>query len=50
MKETPRRRIMVKSSQNEISTDQLGNRLEVRREALLRPVPTPFYIGFLTAI
>jgi hypothetical protein len=30
MKETPRRRITVTSSSNEISTDQLGNRVVVR--------------------
>jgi hypothetical protein len=31
MKETPRRRITVTSSLNEISTDQLGNRVGARR-------------------
>jgi len=33
MKETSRRRIAVTSSLNEISTDQLGNRVVVRGEA-----------------
>jgi hypothetical protein len=31
MKETPRRRITVTSSLNEISKDQMGNRVVVRR-------------------
>jgi hypothetical protein len=36
MKVTPRRRMTVTSSLNEITTDQLGNRLILRWEALLR--------------
>ncbi len=38
-KETPRSRITVTSSSNEISTDQSGDRVVVRGEALLRPPP-----------
>jgi hypothetical protein len=45
MKETSRRRIMVTSSLNEISTDRLGNMVVVkgggRVEKLLQP-PSPF--------
>jgi hypothetical protein len=40
MKETPRRRIAVTSSLNEISTDPLGNRV-VDRDLLLRLSPAP---------
>ncbi len=43
MKETPRRKITVMSSFNEISTDQLGNRVVVREGGVTPPVPTPFY-------
>jgi hypothetical protein len=40
MKETPMGRITVTSSVNEISTDQLGNRLMVKNvELLLGPLP-----------
>ncbi len=42
MSETPRRRITVRSSLNEISTDQLGNRSVVRGGAT-PPTSTPFY-------
>jgi hypothetical protein len=46
MKETSRRRITVMSSLQEISTNQLGNRLVVRWEALLRPPPSLSTAGF----
>jgi hypothetical protein len=46
MEETPRRRITVTSSFHEISTDQLGNRVVVRGEALL--IPHPSEAGFWT--
>jgi hypothetical protein len=46
MKETPRRRITATSSFHEISTDQLGNRVVVRGEALLFPHPSE--AGFWT--
>jgi hypothetical protein len=36
MKETPRRRITVTSSLNEKSKDQLGNKVGVKGEVLLR--------------
>jgi hypothetical protein len=36
MKETPRRRISVTSSLNEISKDKMGNRFVEREEAVLR--------------
>jgi hypothetical protein len=44
MKETPRRRITVTSSLNEIPTDQLGNRVRVRgvKGYSGRPPPPPF--------
>jgi hypothetical protein len=42
MKETPMRRITATSSLNEISTDQLGNRLGMRGECVTPPVPHPF--------
>jgi hypothetical protein len=37
MNETPRRRITFTSSLNELSTDQLGNRVGDEGEAVLRP-------------
>jgi hypothetical protein len=46
MEETPRRRKTVTSSFHEISTDQLGNRVMVRGEALLFPHPSE--AGFWT--
>jgi hypothetical protein len=49
MKKTPRRRITVTSSLNEISTNQLGNRVVIRREGVSLPVPIPFSTaGFWT--
>jgi hypothetical protein len=42
MRETPRRKIVVVSFLNEISSDQLGNRMAVRG-MLHRPPPPPFY-------
>jgi hypothetical protein len=42
MDETHRRRIMVTSSFNEMSVDQLGNRV-VERGGGTPPDPTPFY-------
>jgi hypothetical protein len=47
MKETPRRKITVTSSFNEISRDQLGNRVVVREGGVTPPVPTPFYSSLL---
>ncbi len=41
IKETPRRRIAVTSSLNEISTDQLGKRVEVRGERRYSARPHP---------
>jgi hypothetical protein len=38
VKETPRRRIAVTSSLNEIYPNQLKNRVVARGEALLRPI------------
>jgi hypothetical protein len=46
MKETPRRRITVTSSLNEISTDHLMMGLVAGGEALLRP-PPPLFTSFL---
>jgi hypothetical protein len=42
MRETPRRKITVTSSFNEISTDQLGYRVVVKGGGVTLPVPTPF--------
>jgi hypothetical protein len=42
VKETPRRRITVTSSLNEISMDQLGKRVAVRRGGIIPPAPIPF--------
>jgi hypothetical protein len=41
MKETPRRRITVTSSSNEISINKLGNRVVIRRTGITLPVPIP---------
>jgi hypothetical protein len=46
VKETPRRRITVTSSLNEISTDQLGNRVAVRRGGIIPPTHITFSAGF----
>ncbi len=40
--ETPRRRITVTSSLNEISWDKLGNRVVVREGGFTPAAPTPF--------
>ena len=40
MKETPRRRITVRSSLTEISTDQLRNRVWVSGGGIIPPAPT----------
>jgi hypothetical protein len=45
MKETPRR-ITDTSSSNEISTDQLGNRVLVKGIGVTPPAYTPFYTPF----
>jgi hypothetical protein len=45
--ETSRRKITVTSSFNETSTDQLGNRVVVRREGVTPPAPAPFFIRLL---
>jgi hypothetical protein len=51
MNELPRKIITVTSSLNEISMEQLGNRVAVREgEALLWPLPTFFPACFLTDI
>jgi hypothetical protein len=42
MKKTPRRRITVKASLNEISTDQLENRAVVREGWRYYALPHPF--------
>jgi hypothetical protein len=42
MNEISRRRIMVTSSLNEISTDQLGNRVVVRGIGIIPLAPTLF--------
>ncbi len=48
MKETPRRNIAITSSVNKIFIDQLGNRVVVRGEALIRPpAAAPFYVRLL---
>ncbi len=49
MKETPRR-ITATSSSNEISTDQLGNRVLVKGIGVTPPAHTPFYKRFLGQI
>ncbi len=41
--ETPRRRITVTSSLNEMSTDQLGDRMVMRGARGYFALPTPFY-------
>jgi hypothetical protein len=41
-----RRRITVTSSLNEISMDQLGNRVVVRGRGVTLPAPTPFSSSF----
>jgi hypothetical protein len=46
MKEIPRRRIAVTSSLKKISRDQLGNRVVVRGEVLLRPASLLCTAGF----
>jgi hypothetical protein len=48
MKETPRRRITVKSSLFEVSKDQLGNRVVVRGKAILSSSPPLSTAGFWT--
>ncbi len=52
MKETPKRRIPIRSSLNEKSEDQLDNRVVVRGAVgvILRPPPLLFTAGFLTDI
>ncbi len=51
MKETPSKRIKSMSSLTEIATDQLVNRVVVRRgDALLRPPPPLSRAGFWTDI
>jgi hypothetical protein len=47
MKETARRRITVTSSLNGISTEQLGIRVVMGGEALLRPLPPLLYSSLL---
>jgi hypothetical protein len=44
MEETPKKKITVPSSLNEISTDQLVNRVGLRGKAVLRLPPTHFYL------
>jgi hypothetical protein len=43
MKETPRRRITVTSSLNDISTDQQGNSMVVQRGGVTQPIPTTLH-------
>jgi hypothetical protein len=45
MKDTPRRRVTVMSSLNEISTDQLRNRMVVWVGCVISSVPAGFCIG-----
>jgi hypothetical protein len=47
MKETPRRRITVTSSSNEISSDRLGKRVLVRERGVTPFSPTHFYSRFI---
>jgi hypothetical protein len=48
VKEIPRRRITVTSSSNEISPDQVENRVMVRGEGVTPPTPTISTEGFWT--
>ncbi len=50
MKETPRTRRKVTSSSKEVATNQLGNKVGVRKEGLLRTATPLSTADFLTEI